>query len=70
MAGHRADHLARHVLNEMAGSVAGHDGPGGKGQQLSSLVLRSGGHFFGARTARLPWESCECGDRACHWKIE
>jgi hypothetical protein len=26
MTGHRAGHLKPHVLNEMTGSVAGHDG--------------------------------------------
>src|ERR1700681_295312 len=49
MAGHRAGHLSRHVLNEMAGSAAGHDGVVGKSPPLSALVYPDSEGFWGYR---------------------
>src|ERR1700681_2257723 len=46
MAGHRAGHLSRHVLNEMAGSAAGHDGVVGKSPPLSALVYPDSEGFW------------------------
>ncbi len=38
MIGHRAGHQVPHVLNEMTGSVAGHDGVTAKGHSFRRSV--------------------------------